>query len=88
MLVTKNNIKKLKDKDIKYLLKNHVSELLEAIRILYIGSPKDKEVEEWTLETEIFFCQKMIQCPFFEKKLKGVTGLIDLCEKKKNHFDG
>ena len=51
MLVTKNNIKKLKDKDIKYLLKNHVSELLEAIRILYIGSPRDKEIEEWTLET-------------------------------------
>ena len=76
--VTKKNMKKIKDKDIKYLHKNHVSELLEAIKHLFSHTNQEKQIDEWALETDIQLCEKMIQCPFFEKKLKGVTGLTDL----------
>ena len=86
IIVTKKNIKRLAEKDLKYINKNHITELLEAIRVLYANSSEEKTIEEWTLETEIRFCEKMIQCPFFEKKLKGVSGLIELYEKRKGTY--
>lgn len=37
----------------------------------------------WALETEVKLCKLMVQCPFFEKKLKGVINLIEIAEKNK-----
>ena len=63
--ITKNNIQKLTDKDLKDLNKSHVTQLLETIRQLFANSEEEKEVDQWALETEVDFCHKMILCPFF-----------------------
>ena len=81
--ITKNNIQRLTDKDLKDLNKSHVTELLDTIRLLFANTEEEKDIDQWALETEVDFCHKMILCPYFEKKLKGVVGLIELTERNK-----
>lgn len=62
-----------------------MTDLLETIRHLYQHTEEESAIDQWALETEVDFCHKLILCPFFEKKLKGVVGLIELAEKNKMH---
>lgn len=77
------NLEKLDDKYLKDINKSHVVDLLETLKLAYENTDDEQTVRNWALAGEIKFYEKMISCPYFDKKLKGVIGFQELAEKNK-----
>ena len=65
----------------KDLHKHHVSNFLAAIVNLTVNTNFYENIEVWKIELELELALKMILCPYFERKLKGIAHITTLCEK-------
>lgn len=81
--ITKVNLEKLDDKYLKDINKSHVVDLLETLKLAYENTDDEHTIRNWALAGEVKFYEKMIMCPYFDKKLKGVIGFQELAEKNK-----
>jgi len=69
-----NRVSNISNTDIKTIDKEEISKILEKITV----SEDDSEVIE---NLELSLALKFIQCPFMEKRLKGINEVKDMIER-------
>lgn len=74
-----SNVKKLREHDFKEFHKHEVSNFLDTIVEMASGTVFESVIGDWSIELELEICVKMIGCPYFEKKLKGLSHILEVC---------
>lgn len=74
-------MRRLKDAHYRDLNEQQVSNFLTAITSLCAGTRFEEDIFDWSTHLELELCLKLIACPYFEKKLRGVSLISSICER-------